>query len=145
MIVTRPELNGTLGAVSATHWLASGAGMAVLERGGNAFDAAVAAGFVLQVVEPNSNGPAGDVSIVLYSASAGSTRVVCGQGSMPRAATAERFRSLGLNQIPGSGLLPACVPGAFGAWLRLLAEYGTMPLSEVLEFAIGYAAAGSSG
>jgi len=142
MNVSRPELTGSFGAVTATHWLASSAGMAVLERGGNAFDAAVAAGFVLQVVEPHSNGPAGDVSIVIYPASAGTVKVICGQGTMPQAATAEHFRSLGLNQIPGSGVLPACVPGAFGAWLRLLAEFGTMPLAAVLEFAIGYAAAG---
>jgi gamma-glutamyltranspeptidase/glutathione hydrolase len=142
MTVCRPELVGTFGAVSATHWLASGAGMAILERGGNAFDAAVAAGFVLQVVEPHSNGLGGDASIVAYPAASGEARVVCGQGPMPGAATIEHFRSLGLHQIPGSGMLPACVPGAFGAWLRLLAEYGTMRLSEVLEFAIGYAANG---
>lgn len=142
MIASRPELTGTLGAVSATHWSAAAAGMAVLERGGNAFDAVVAAGFALQVVEPHSCGPAGDVSIVLYSAATKTVTVICGQGPMPRAATADRFRALGLRQIPGSGLLPACVPGAFGAWLRLLAEHGTMRLSTVLEFAIDYAANG---
>ena len=58
---TRPELAGTFGMVASTHWLASAAGMAVLEHGGNAFDAAVAAGLVLQVVEPHLNGPAGAV------------------------------------------------------------------------------------
>ena len=64
---TRPELRGTFGMVASTHWLASGAGMAVLERGGNAFDAAVAAGFVLQVVEPHLNGPGGDVPAVVIA------------------------------------------------------------------------------
>src|SRR3954465_9726053 len=58
---TRPELRGTFGAVASTHWLASASGMAVLERGGNAFDAACAARFVLQVVEPHLNGPGGDL------------------------------------------------------------------------------------
>ena len=58
---TRPELRGTFGAVASTHWLGSAAGMAVLERGGNAFDAAVATGFTLQVVEPHLNGPGGEV------------------------------------------------------------------------------------
>jgi gamma-glutamyltranspeptidase/glutathione hydrolase len=116
--------------------------MAVLERGGNAFDAAAAAGFVLQVVEPHSNSLGGDASIVLHAAATRMTRVICGQGPMPRAATLERFRALGLNQIPGSGVLPACVPGAFGAWLRMLAEYGTMRLGEVLEPGIGHAAGG---
>ena len=55
---TRPELAGTFGMVASTHWLASATGLAALEQGGNAFDAAVAAGLVLQVVEPHMNGPA---------------------------------------------------------------------------------------
>src|SRR5438067_7184900 len=139
MTVGKPELVGSFGAVSATHWLASGAGMSMLERGGNAFDAAVAAGFVLQVVEPHSNGLGGDLSVVLHAADSGRTAVVGGQGPMPAAAREEVFTDLGLPQIPGSGLLPACVPGAFGGWLRLLAEFGTMRLPEVLDAAIGYA------
>ena len=65
---TRPELRGTFGMVASTHWLASAAGMAVLERGGNAFDAAAAAGFALQVVEPHLNGPGGDLPAIVYSA-----------------------------------------------------------------------------
>jgi gamma-glutamyltranspeptidase/glutathione hydrolase len=142
MSVPRPELTGTLGAVSSTHWLASGTGMAVLEAGGNAVDAAVAAGLVLQVVEPNSNGPGGDVVIAVYSRSTGTVRIVCGQGPTPGSATAEAFSSLGLTRIPGSGVLPACVPGAFGAWLRLLAEFGTTTLAAALEPAIGYASGG---
>ena len=68
---TRPELRGTFGMVASTHWLASAAGMAVLERGGNAFDAAVATGLTLQVVEPHLNGPGGDLPVVLWSAERG--------------------------------------------------------------------------
>lgn len=113
--------------------------MAVLERGGNAFDAAVAAGFVLQVVEPHYNGPGGDLSIVLHSSATDETVAICGQGPMPAAATPARFQALGLGQIPGSGLLPATVPGAFGGWMRLLAQFGTMRLADVLGYAIGYA------
>jgi gamma-glutamyltranspeptidase/glutathione hydrolase len=142
VIVTRPELTGTRGAIASTHWLASSAGMAVLDRGGNAFDAAVAAGFVLQVVEPHSNGLGGDVSIAVYSRATGAVTMICGQGPMPAAATIGTFRSLGIGQIPGAGVLPACVPGAFGAWLRLLTEYGSLRLESVLEAAIGYAAGG---
>jgi Gamma-glutamyltranspeptidase len=77
---TRPELKGTFGMVSSTHWLASGCGMSVLERGGNAFDAAVAAGFVLQVVEPHLNGPGGEVPMVLWDATRRKPEVLCGQG-----------------------------------------------------------------
>jgi gamma-glutamyltranspeptidase/glutathione hydrolase len=125
--------------VASTHWLASATGMAVLERGGNAFDAAVAAGFLLQVVEPHLNGPGGDLPILLYSAGEGRVRAVCGQGYAPAGATIEHFQSLGLNMVPGTGLLSACVPGAFGAWLLLLRDHGSVRLREVLEPAIGYA------
>jgi gamma-glutamyltranspeptidase/glutathione hydrolase len=142
MTVMRPQLTGTSGAVASTHWLASAVGMAVLDRGGNAFDAAAAAGFVLQVVEPHSNGPGGDVVISVYPRSTGAVRVICGQGPMPRAATIDRFAGLGIQQMPAAGLLPATVPGAFGAWTRLLAEFGTMSLGSVLEPAIGYASRG---
>ena len=137
MITTRPELRGTFGMVSSTHWLASGAGMAVLERGGNAFDAAVAAVLVLQVVEPHLNGPAGEVPILLHDRT--KAAVVSGQGPAPAAATTDRFRDLGLDLVPGTGLLPACVPGAFDAWMRLLLEHGTLRLCDVMGYAIGYA------
>jgi gamma-glutamyltranspeptidase/glutathione hydrolase len=125
--------------VSSTHWLASATGMAVLERGGNAFDAAVAAGFVLQVVEPHLNGPGGEVPILAAPAGAGRVLVVNGQGPVPAAATIEHFAGLGLDLIPGTGLLPACVPGAFGAWMLLLRDHGTLRPRDVLEPAIGYA------
>src|SRR5205807_1466615 len=138
-ISTRPELRGTFGMVASTHWLASAAGMAVLEQGGNAFDAAAAAGFTLQVVEPHLNGPGGDLPALLYSADRNEVQVLCGQGTAPAAATIERFRELGLDQIPGTGLLPAVVPGAFDAWLLLLREFGTWRLADALEFAIGFA------
>jgi gamma-glutamyltranspeptidase/glutathione hydrolase len=139
---TRPQLAGTFGMVSSTHWLASAAGMAVLEKGGNAFDAAVAAGLTLQVVEPHLNGPAGEVPIIGHDTGKGETFVVCGQGTAPAAATPEAFTSQGLSLVPGSGLLAACVPGAFGGWLLLLREYGTLRLRDVLEYAIGYAESG---
>ncbi len=136
---TRPELQGTFGMVASTHWLATAAGMAVLERGGNAFDAAVATGFVLQVVEPHLNGPGGDLPAVFWSAERGEALVLCAQGVAPAAATIERYRAEGLDLVPGTGLLAACVPGAFGGWLALLAEFGTWRLADVLELAIGYA------
>jgi gamma-glutamyltranspeptidase/glutathione hydrolase len=125
--------------VASTHWLASAAGMSVLERGGNAFDAAVAAGFTLQVVEPHLNGPGGDLPAILYSARDDDVHVVCAQGTVPAAATIEHFHGLGLDLIPGTGHLPAVVPGAFDGWLLLLRNFGTWRLADVLEFAIGYA------
>jgi gamma-glutamyltranspeptidase/glutathione hydrolase len=125
--------------VASTHWLASAAGMAVLEQGGNAFDAAVAAGFTLQVVEPHLNGPGGDLPALLYDAKADEVVVLCGQGPAPQAATIDAFRERELDLIPGTGLLPAVVPGAFGGWLLMLERYGTWRLADVLQFAIGYA------
>src|SRR5215218_4461309 len=112
--------------VASTHWLASSAGMAVLESGGNAFDAAVAAGLTLQVVEPHLNGPGGEVPIIFHSASKGETFVLSGQGPTPAAANIACFEELGLELVPGTGLLAACVPGAFDAWMVLLGEFGTL-------------------
>jgi gamma-glutamyltranspeptidase/glutathione hydrolase len=136
---TRPELRGTFGMVASTHWLASAAGMAVLERGGNAFDAAVATGFTLQVVEPHLNGPGGELPALLFPVDRGEPLALCGQGVAPAAATIERFRELGHDLIPGTGVLAACVPGAFGGWLLMLREFGTWRLEDALAFAIGYA------
>jgi gamma-glutamyltranspeptidase/glutathione hydrolase len=139
---TRPEILGTFGVVASTHWLASAAGMAMLERGGNAFDAAVAAGFTLQVVEPHLNGPGGEVPILLYSTTTKRVDVICGQGVAPAAATIEAYRALALDLVPGTGLLAAVVPGAFDAWLLMLRDHGTMDLADVLAPAIGYADGG---
>ncbi|HWI26655.1 MAG TPA: gamma-glutamyltransferase family protein [Stellaceae bacterium] len=139
---TRPEIRGTFGVVASTHWLASAVGMGVLERGGNAFDAAVATGLALQVVEPHLNGPAGEAPMILWDRRKGAVEVICGQGVSPADATIARFRSLGLDLIPGTGLLAACVPGAFDAWMRLLLEHGTLRLGEVMAPALGYASSG---
>ncbi|MET8038492.1 gamma-glutamyltransferase [Streptomyces sp. NPDC005345] len=138
MFTTRPTLQGTFGMVSSTHWLASQSAMAVLEDGGNAFDAAVAAGFVLHVVEPHLNGPAGEVPIVLAPAG-GPVRVLCGQGVAPAGASVAHYRGLGLDLVPGTGPLAAAVPGAFDAWMVLLRDHGTRTLADILKYAIGYA------
>ena len=139
---TRPELQGTFGMVSSTHWLATQCGMSVLERGGNAFDAAVAAGFVLQVVEPHLNGLGGEVPILLWDARLGRPAVICGQGTAPAAASIAKIHSMGLQEIPGTGPIAACVPGAFAGWMALLRDHGTWRVGEVLEFAAGYADSG---
>jgi gamma-glutamyltranspeptidase/glutathione hydrolase len=142
MFTTRPEIRGTFGVVASTHWLASSTAMAMLERGGNAFDAAAAAGFVLQVVEPHLNGPLGEVPMLAWDARKQRIDAICGQGVAPAAATIDAFRALDLDEVPGTGLLAACVPGAFDAWMRLLRDYGTMSVADVLAPAIHYAGSG---
>jgi len=138
MFTTRPEILGTFGVVTSTHWLATASGMAMLEKGGNAFDACAAAAFVLQVVEPHLVGPAGDMPAVFYSAETKKVEVLCAQGPAPAAATIKAYKDLGIDIIPGDGLLSTVIPGAFGGWMTLLRDHGRLPLREVLEPAIGY-------
>lgn len=130
---------GTFGAASASHSIAAQVAVAMLERGGNAFDGAVAAGFVHHVVEPHQCGPGGEVVILAAPGGAEQPRVICGQGTAPAAATIARYRAEGCDVIPSVGLLAAVVPGAVDAWLLLLRDYGRLSLQEVLEPAIAYA------
>ncbi|WP_083830345.1 gamma-glutamyltransferase family protein [Nesterenkonia sp. F] len=128
---------------ASTHWLATGAAQSVLERGGNAVDAAVAGAFVLHVAEPHLNGPGGDMTAIFATADApGEPQVLMGQGAAPQGASVEAYRRLGLQRVPGAGGLAAAVPAAVDAWLLLLAEHGTWPLAYVLEAAIHHAESG---
>jgi gamma-glutamyltranspeptidase/glutathione hydrolase len=136
---TRPEIDGTFGVVTSTHWIATAVGMGTLERGGNAFDAAVATAFTLQVVEPHLNGPGGDVPVLLYDVRKGKPELICGQGPAPAGATIAHYKSEGLDMVPGTGLLAACIPGMFDTWMMMLRDYGTMKLADVLTRAISYA------
>ena len=137
---TRPTLQGTFGMSASTHWLATAAAQAVLERGGNAFDAAAAGAFVLHVVEPHLNGPGGDMTGAFVTAEEpGRPVVLMGQGPAPAGATVEHYLAEGLDLVPGSGALAAAVPAAVDAWLLLLRDHGSWELGDVLEFAIGYA------
>ncbi|WP_290690082.1 MULTISPECIES: gamma-glutamyltransferase family protein [unclassified Haematobacter] len=139
---TRPEILGRFGAVTSTHWIATAVGMSILEKGGNAFDAAVATGFVLQIVEPHLNGPGGDMPAIVYSAANDRVDVICAQGPAPAKATIEHYRSEDIDLIPGDGLLSTVIPGAFDGWMLMLRDYGTMTVREVLEPAIHYAEEG---
>ncbi|WP_286957378.1 gamma-glutamyltransferase family protein [Brevibacterium sp. UBA7493] len=136
---TRPTLQGTFGMSASTHWLATQTAQAVLERGGNAFDASVAAGFVLHVVEPHLNGPGGDMTGLFATAEVPMPQVLMGQGPAPAGATLEHLRAEGLDMVPGAGALAAAVPGAVDAWLVLLRDHGSWDIAEVLAYAIGYA------
>ena len=139
---TRPEIRGTFGVVASTHWIASAVGMSILEKGGNAFDAAVATGLVLNVVEPHLNGPGGDLPVVFYSARTDKVEVLCAQGPAPAGATIEHYRGEGLDVIPGDGLLATVIPGAFDGWMLMARDHGSLPLRDLLEPAIYYAEQG---
>src|SRR5215470_5668044 len=133
---TRPEIDGTFGVVTSTHWIATAVGMGVLERGGNAFDAACATALTLQVVEPHLNGPGGDVPVILYDVRRGKSEVICGQGPAPAGATIKHYRDeLGLDLVPGTGLLAACIPGTFDTVKDLFREH--WPSSAALYLAGG--------
>jgi gamma-glutamyltranspeptidase/glutathione hydrolase len=137
---TRPEIDGTFGVAATTHWIGTAVAMSILERGGNAFDAGIAAAFTLQVVEPHLCGPGGDVPVMVFDRRKGKPEVICGQGPAPAGATIAHYRDkLGLDIIPGTGLLACCIPGTFETFMMVLRDYGTMRLRDVLEPSIGYA------
>ncbi|WP_309133070.1 gamma-glutamyltransferase [Brevibacterium sp.] len=140
VFTTRPTLEGHFGMSASTHWLATASAQSVLERGGNAFDAAVAGAFVLQVVEPHLNGPGGDMTGIFATAEdPAHPMVMMGQGPAPVGATIEHYREQGLDMVPGAGALASAVPGAVDAWLDLLEHHGTWELADVLAYAIDYA------
>ncbi len=139
VFTTRPEILGTFGVVTSTHWIASAVGMSILEKGGNAFDAAVATGFTLQILEPHLVGPGGDMPAIIYSKKKDKVEVICAQGPAPAGATIEHYTSEGLKLIPGDGLLATVIPGSFDGWMLMLRDYGRLSVRDVLEPAIYYA------
>jgi gamma-glutamyltranspeptidase/glutathione hydrolase len=132
MTTTRPTVRGFGGAVAAGHHLAAQIGARELASGGNAADAACAMGFALWVLEPTQNGPGGEVPILVRDARRDRVFVVSGQGPAPAGATIERVRAEGYDLLPPDGLVSACVPGALDAWCRLLEEFGTRRLADVI-------------
>ncbi len=141
---TRPVVSGTQGVVVAGHPLVSMAGMRMLLDGGNAFDAAVAAGFAAAVVEPTASYTlCGECVAVVHDGRTGDRLALSGQGTAPALATTAFFRGRGLDRIPtGPGpdaQLSFTVPGAVDAYLTLLEARGTRTLGEALAPALAYA------
>ncbi|MBW3533775.1 MAG: gamma-glutamyltransferase [Gemmatimonadetes bacterium] len=135
----RPDVRGTVAAVSSDHPLATAAGHDVLRRGGNATDAALAMAGVLAVVRPHMNGVGGDAFALFYDGASRTVTALDGSGRAGRLATPAFFRERGHDDVPGGGALSVSVPGAVAAWVDAHERYGSLPLAELLAPAIGYA------
>jgi gamma-glutamyltranspeptidase / glutathione hydrolase len=139
---TRPVLQGSFGMVAAGHYLASALGLRMLEQGGNAIDAGVAAGFALSLLKPQSVGIGGEGPILIHLASERRSVAINGQGWAPRAATIDWFKQCGITLIPSDGFLPATVPAQFAGWCTALQRFGTLSLKDVLGPAVELAEGG---
>ncbi|MGB7949968.1 MAG: gamma-glutamyltransferase, partial [Candidatus Binatia bacterium] len=124
----RPLVMGRSGVISSGHSLASLAGVKILQEGGNAVDAALAAAFVMTVVKPDTCGPGGDLFALVYIKKTGKVEALNASGPAPGKATIDYFQEGGLNAIPFSGPLSVAVPGAVDGWLELHRKYATMDL-----------------
>jgi gamma-glutamyltranspeptidase/glutathione hydrolase len=135
-------LQGTLGMVAAGHYLAAAIGLSLLEKGGNAVDAGVAAGFAVSLLKPQSVGIGGEAPILIHIAGQRKSVAINGQGWAPREAKIEWFKSRGISLVPSDGFLPATVPAQFAAWCKALQSFGTRRLAEVLGPAVELAEGG---
>ncbi|MGH7824183.1 MAG: gamma-glutamyltransferase [Candidatus Binatia bacterium] len=138
----RPVVMGRNGMVSAGHHLASLAGVNILQEGGNAVDAALAAAFVMGVVKPEASGPGGDLFALIFMKETGKVEALNSSGPAPAKASIEFFCEQGLDRIPTSGPLSVAVPGAVDGWLELHRRYGTKELGRLMTDAIRIAREG---
>jgi gamma-glutamyltranspeptidase / glutathione hydrolase len=138
----RPVIMGQNGMVSAGHQLASLSGVKILQEGGNAVDAALAAAFVMSVVKPEASGPGGDLFALVFMKKTGKVEALNSSGPAPAKATIEYFHDHGLKSIPQSGPLSIAIPGAVDGWLELHKKYGTKDLAHLMSEAIRIARQG---
>ncbi len=136
---TRSVVMGRNGMIATSQPLASAAGLKVLQDGGNAIDAAVAAAAVLAVVEPSMTGIGGDLFAIVYDAKTKTLHGLNASGRSAYAATPAEYTKRGQTRMPGSGVLSVTVPGVVEGWSELLSKYGTMPMARVVAPAIDYA------
>ncbi|MFZ6027553.1 MAG: gamma-glutamyltransferase family protein [Chloroflexota bacterium] len=139
---TRPLIVARRGVVTSGHYLATVAGFRILEQGGNAFDAAVAMGLCLNLVEPHNNGLGGEAPTLVYAAAEKRVYAISGLGWSPAALTLDWCRQQGVDIIPGDGYLPACVPAMLDTFALMLARFGTLSFAQVVAPAIELAEQG---
>ena len=139
VVVGRSRVATKYGIVAASQPLAARAGVQVLERGGNAVDAAIATNAVMGLVEPQSNGIGGDLFAIVYEARTGRLHGLNSHGWAPRGLTPALLKSLCLTEMPSSSIHTVTVPGAVAGWDALRARLGTLPMADLLAAAIFYA------
>ncbi len=127
------------GMVATSQVSASQAGALILERGGSAIDAAIAANAVLNVTEPNTNGMGGDLFAIYWEAKTGKLYGLNASGWAPKALTIEHLRSKGITEMPQFGIDSVTVPGAVDGWAKLHGRWGKLPWRELFQPAIFYA------
>jgi len=135
----RPDVRGSIGAVSADHPLAAQAGLRVLQDGGNATDAIIAMAGVLAVTRPHMNGVGGDAFGIFYDGATGEVTALNASGRSGALATPAFFRAAGVGRVPSTGALSVSVPGAVAGWVDAHERFGTRPFAELLRPAIQYA------
>lgn len=135
----RPDVMGTVGAVSAGHPLAAQAGLEVLKDGGTATDAVIAMAGVLAVTRPHMNGIGGDAFGIFYDGETGEVTALNASGRSGALATPQFFLDAGHEEIPGTGALSVSVPGAVAGWVDAHERFGSRPFSELLQPAIRFA------
>src|SRR5689334_56679 len=133
MIVTQ------YGIVAASQFLASQAGAKMLEAGGNAVDAAIAANAVLGLTQPYVNGLGGDLFAIVYEAKTGKVYGLNSSGWTPKALTIEYLKSKGIEKIDPRSVYTITVPGCVAGWDALRRKFGTKPFSDLLASAVFYA------
>ena len=139
IIVGRSRVATKYGIVAASQPLAARAGVQILERGGNAIDAAIATNAVMGLVEPQSNGIGGDLFAIVYEAKTDTLHGLNACGWAPAGLTPALLKSLGVTQMPQSGIHTVTVPGAVSGWEALRAKLGSLPMADLLAPAIFYA------
>ncbi len=135
----RPLLMGTRWMITADHPLAAQAGGSVLESGGNAVDAAVAANLVMTTVRPHMCGLGGDLFMLIFKASSENLEVLNASGRSPAKASREAYREMGYEEVPETGVHAVTVPGAIAGWQAALEKHGTLGLDTLLARALPYA------
>lgn len=138
-VVGRSVVTTEYGIVAASQPLAARAGVQILERGGNAIDAAIAANATIGLMEPTGNGIGGDLFAIVYWAKTGELLGLNSSGFSPSGLTVELLASKGIEEMPHRGIYSVTVPGVVAGWDALRSRLGNLPFSEILAPAIHYA------